>query len=109
VPVGETFVDGQIVPFAGGIEIVHTPGHSPGHAAYLHRESNVLITGDSIFNVLGLRWSIKSFCTDFRMSKQTAVRLAELEYSVAAFTHGAHLDDRPRQHIRRFLSEKGML
>jgi glyoxylase-like metal-dependent hydrolase (beta-lactamase superfamily II) len=109
VPVGETFTDGQVVPFAGGIEVVHTPGHSPGHAAYLHRDSGVLITGDSIFNVLGLRWSIKSFCTDFRMSQQTAVRLAELDYTTAAFTHGAHLSDRPREHIRRFLTDKRML
>jgi glyoxylase-like metal-dependent hydrolase (beta-lactamase superfamily II) len=109
VPVAETLTDGQVVLFAGGIEVVHTPGHSPGHAAYLHRESGVLITGDSIFNVLGLRWSIKSFCTDFRMSQQTAVRLAELDYSTAAFTHGAHLNDNPREHIRRFLSDKHML
>jgi glyoxylase-like metal-dependent hydrolase (beta-lactamase superfamily II) len=109
VPVGETFTDGQVIPFAGGIEVVHTPGHSPGHAAYLHRDSGVLITGDSIFNVLGLRWSIKSFCTDFRMSQQTAVRLAELDYTTAAFTHGAHLSDRPREHIRRFLTDKNML
>jgi glyoxylase-like metal-dependent hydrolase (beta-lactamase superfamily II) len=109
VPLGETFTDGQVIPFAGGIEVVHTPGHSPGHAAYLHRDSGVLITGDSIFNVLGLRWSIKSFCTDFRMSQQTAVRLAELDYTTAAFTHGAHLDDNPREHIRGFLRERQML
>jgi glyoxylase-like metal-dependent hydrolase (beta-lactamase superfamily II) len=109
VPVGETFTDGQVIPFAGGIEVVHTPGHSPGHAAYLHRDSGVLITGDSIFNVLGLRWSVKSFCTDFRMSQQTATRLAELDYSTAAFTHGKHLDDKPREHIRRFLRDKKML
>jgi glyoxylase-like metal-dependent hydrolase (beta-lactamase superfamily II) len=38
VPVAETFTDGQVIPFAGGIEVVHTPGHSPGHAAYLHRD-----------------------------------------------------------------------
>ena len=105
VRVAETFTDGQVIPFAGGIEVVHTPGH----AAYLHRDSGVLITGDSIFNVLGLRWSIKSFCTDFRMSQQTAVRLAELDYTTAAFTHGAHLDDNPREHIRRFLRDKKML
>ena len=50
----------------GGLEVVHTPGHSPGHAAYLHRDSGVLITGDSIFNVRGLRWPIKAFCSELR-------------------------------------------
>ena len=108
-PVGETFTDGQVVPFAGGIEVIHTPGHSPGHASYLHQDSGVLITGDAIFNVRGLRWPIKAFCTDFAMTTKTAVRLADLDYSTAAFTHGPHLSDRPREHIRRFLKEKGAL
>ncbi len=102
--VGETFTDGQVVPFAGGIEVVHTPGHSPGHAAYLHRGSGVLITGDSIFNIRGLRWPIKAFCTNFAMTTRTAHRLSELEYSTAAFTHGPHLSGRPREEIRRFLA-----
>ncbi len=102
--VGETFTDGQIVPFAGGIEVVHTPGHSPGHASYLHRDSGVLITGDAIFNVRGLRWPIKAFCTNFAMTTRTAHRLGELEYTTAAFTHGPHLGDNPREHIRRFLA-----
>ncbi len=109
VTVGETFSDGQVVPFAGGIQVVHTPGHSPGHASYLLQESGVLITGDAIFNVRGLRWPIKAFCTDFRLTQQTAVRLAELQYTTAAFTHGPELRDRPREHIRRFLTEKGAL
>ncbi len=109
VTVGETFTDGQVIPFAGGIHVVHTPGHSPGHASYLLPEWGVLITGDSIFNVRGLRWPIKAFCTDFRLTTQTATRLAELDYTTAAFTHGPELSDQPREHIRRFLKEKGAL
>jgi glyoxylase-like metal-dependent hydrolase (beta-lactamase superfamily II) len=109
VSVGETFTDGQVIPFAGGIQVVHTPGHSPGHASYLLRESGVLITGDAIFNVRGLRWPIKSFCTDFRMTTQTAARLADLDYTTAAFTHGPELRDRPREDIRRFLKAQGSL
>ena len=104
VEVGETFVDGQVVPIAGGLEVVHTPGHSPGHAAYLHRDSGVLITGDSIFNVRGLRWPIKAFCTSFVMTTQTAERLTTLDYTTAAFTHGAELRDNPRAAIGDFLA-----
>ncbi len=103
--VGETFTDGQVVEFGtGSIEVVHTPGHSPGHVAYLHRDSGVLITGDSIFNVRSLRWPIKSFCTSFALTQKTAHRLGELDYTTAAFTHGPHLADNPREHIRRFLA-----
>jgi len=108
-PVGETFSDGQLIPFAGGLRVIHTPGHSPGHASYLHEQSGVLITGDAIFNVRGLRWPIKAFCTDFVMTTKTAHRLVEVEYTTAAFTHGPHLSDNPREHIRRFLAAKNAL
>jgi glyoxylase-like metal-dependent hydrolase (beta-lactamase superfamily II) len=105
VAVGEELSDGQVVPFAGGIRVIHTPGHSPGHASYLHEESGTLITGDAIFNVLGRRWPMKFLCTDFAMTKQTAHRLGEEEYAVAAFTHGPEITDRPREAIRTFLAE----
>jgi glyoxylase-like metal-dependent hydrolase (beta-lactamase superfamily II) len=105
VAVGEELTDGQVVPFAGGIRVIHTPGHSPGHASYLHEGSGTLITGDAIFNVLGRRWPMKMLCTNFAMTKKTAQRLGELEYSVAAFTHGPEITDRPREAIRRFLAK----
>ena len=104
--VGEELTDGQVVPFAGGIRVVHTPGHSPGHASYLHEESGVLITGDAIFNVLGMRWSPKFLCSNYAMTQKTAHRLGELEYSTAAFTHGPQIQERPREAIRKFLSKQ---
>ena len=36
VPVDEELTDGQLLPVAGGLRVVHTPGHSPGHASFLH-------------------------------------------------------------------------
>ncbi len=104
-PVGEELGDGQVVPFAGGIRVIHTPGHSPGHVSYLHEESGTLITGDAIFNILGRRWPMKMLCSNFAMTKQTAHRLGEEEYAVAAFTHGPEITDRPREAIRKFLAE----
>ncbi len=105
VEVEEELFDGQVLPVAGGLRVVHTPGHSPGHCSFLHETSGVLVTGDAIFNVRGLRWPIKTFCTNFVMTTRTAHRLADLDYSVAAFTHGPELRDRPRAHIQRFLSD----
>lgn len=105
LPIGETFTDGQVVPFAGGIRVVHTPGHSPGHASYLLEEAGVLITGDAIFNVRGVRWAPKMLCANYAMTQQTAHRLAELDYATAAFTHGPELSDRPREAIRAFLAQ----
>lgn len=102
--VAQHLVDGDVLPVGGGLRVVHTPGHSPGHISLLHEPTKVLITGDALFNVLGVRWPVKSFCTDFRMTQQTAHVLGELEYDVAAFTHGPQISDQPRERIRRFLS-----
>jgi glyoxylase-like metal-dependent hydrolase (beta-lactamase superfamily II) len=106
VAIGEELSDGQVVPFAGGIRVVHTPGHSPGHASYLLEESGVLITGDAIFNVLGRRWPPKFLCSNYAMTQQTAHQLAELDYSTAAFTHGPEIQEKPREAIREFLAKQ---
>jgi glyoxylase-like metal-dependent hydrolase (beta-lactamase superfamily II) len=105
VTVGQDLRDGQVLPFAGGIRVVHTPGHSPGHASYLHEESGVLITGDAIFNVLGRRWPLRMLCSDFAMTRKTAHRLGELDYTTAAFTHGPEIRDTGREAIRTFLAK----
>ena len=62
------------------------------------------ITGDALFNVLGVRWPLRTFCTDFPMTQRTAHVLGEVSYDVAAFTHGPEITDGARERVRRFLS-----
>ena len=102
VEVAETFGDGALLP--GGIRVVHTPGHSPGHCSFLLESSGVLITGDAIFNVRGLRYSPKGFCTDVAQSRETAQVLGELDYETAAFTHGSQVSRGAREAVRAFLA-----
>ncbi len=104
VDVDETFVDGTVLPLAGGVQVVHTPGHTPGHCSFLHRRQGVLLTADALFNVRGLRWSIKTPCTDIALSRTSAARLGELDYAVAGFAHGAHIATGARSAVRAFLA-----
>lgn len=105
VVVAEEFSDGQVLPVAGGLRVVHTPGHTLGHVALLHEPTGVLVTGDSIWNIRKLRWSVRAFCTDIRLNERTASVLGELEYDVAAFTHGPHVSDDAREKVRGFLRD----
>ena len=107
IEVGERLQPDSVLDVAGGLRIVSTPGHSPGHVSLLHEPSRVLITGDAIFNALGIRWPPRSFCTDFTMTKQTAHVLGELDYDVAAFTHGREITENARERVRGFLARKG--
>jgi glyoxylase-like metal-dependent hydrolase (beta-lactamase superfamily II) len=104
VEVGHELHDGEVLPVLGGLRVVHTPGHTPGHVSLLHQPTGVLVTGDAIFNVLRLRWPIKAFCTDIRLTHESAQVLAEVDYRVAAFTHGPHLRDNAREKVRAFLA-----
>jgi glyoxylase-like metal-dependent hydrolase (beta-lactamase superfamily II) len=104
VAVDEAFADGAVLPLAGGLRVVHTPGHTPGHCSFLHTRAGVLLTGDALFNVRGLRWSVKTPCTDIRRSRETAHRLADLDYDAAGFTHGGHVTSGARSAVRAFLA-----
>lgn len=107
-PVVTELVDGQVIDVGGGLRVVHTPGHTPGHVSLLHESSGVLITGDAIFNMASrMRWPIAAVCTSFRQNKQSAHVLGELDYDVAAFTHGPEIRDSAREKVRGFLRRKG--
>lgn len=45
--VDRTFSDGDSVPFGGGLTIIHTPGHTPGHVCLYHHGSKTIIAGDA--------------------------------------------------------------
>lgn len=108
VAVAEELADGQLLPVAGGLRVHHTPGHSPGHVSLVHEPTGVLVTGDAIFNVLArMRWPVAVICASFSQNKQSAHLLGELDYSLAASTHGPEIRDRPREAIRDFLRRKG--
>jgi glyoxylase-like metal-dependent hydrolase (beta-lactamase superfamily II) len=105
VRVGEQLTDGQVLDVAGGLRVVATPGHSPGHVSLLHERTATLITGDALFNVLGVRYSPRALCSDFRLTRRTAHALGELEYERVAFTHGPEILDGGREAVRRFLAK----
>ena len=104
IDVADTFVDGAVLPLAGGLQVIHTPGHTPGHCSFLHPSSGVLVTGDALFNVRGLRYSLKTPCTDVDLSRTSAGRLGELDFDVAGFTHGAHVSEGAQAAVRAFLA-----
>ena len=108
--VSEVLTDGQVIDVAGGLRVVHTPGHTPGHISLLHESTGVLITGDSIFNMASrMTWALSAFCTSYEQSKNTAGRLGDLEFNVAAFTHGPEIRNKARERIRSFLTKRGAL
>ncbi len=47
-PITKTLEDREKLPFHGGIEVIHTPGHTPGHICLYLKSHRLLIAGDQL-------------------------------------------------------------
>lgn len=108
VPVSRALHDREMLDIAGGLEVLHTPGHTPGHVSLLHHPSGVLITGDAIFNMRSrITWPWAAACTSAEQNRSSAMLLGEVAYDVAAFTHGPEIRVGAREAVRSFLTRSG--
>jgi glyoxylase-like metal-dependent hydrolase (beta-lactamase superfamily II) len=100
--------DGDEVDLGGAGQIVHTPGHTMGSVSVYAPGRKVLFTGDAAANVLGLRHSIGTFTEDGHAARASFRKLAQLDFEVACFGHGAPLDKEAslafRKHVERWPS-----
>ena len=105
VVVSGSLVEGQVLDIGGGLRILHTPGHTDGHISLIHEPSGVLITGDCLMHPFRrVIWPFASVCVSPEQNRASAQRLADEEYSIAAFTHGTEIRSGAREAIRSLLS-----
>src|SRR5215469_2124852 len=86
VAIDQPLTAGEILPIAGGIEVIHTPGHCAGHVALLWRPGRMLFAGDVYTNLMGLGDPVGfESLQDGRASQR---KLASLSFDAAGFGHG---------------------
>lgn len=72
-----------------GLEVIATPGHTPGHIALLDPVGGVLAAGDSLNGGGGGVVGPNSrFTPDMDTANQSVIKLAGFEYEVIYFGHG---------------------
>ncbi len=96
--------DGDEIDLEGGATVVHVPGHTAGSIAVFVPSRRLLFAGDAATNVAGLRppaGPFGIFNEDRARVKQSFAKLAELDFDVACFGHGAPLDRDASRAFRR--------
>jgi glyoxylase-like metal-dependent hydrolase (beta-lactamase superfamily II) len=75
----------------GDIEVIHTPGHSPGHCAFYLPKHKVLFAGDAIatYPVFAPGWP--AFTLNPEQHRKSLNKMAELDAEVVAVGHGEHI------------------
>lgn len=94
--------DGDELPLAGGISILHTPGHTPGSICVFLKQGAAVFTGDLLAQRFGLKWPSIPFTADAEQLRRSVGKLAGREFEAACFGHGSAIRVRADVRVRRF-------
>ena len=106
VKINDTLEDGQELECCGGIIVIHTPGHTPGHICLYHKQSRTLIVGDAMNVVDGwLTGPNKDAMNekDAQMAYDSLKKFENYDIKNIITYHGGLFNDNPNQKIKELL------
>jgi glyoxylase-like metal-dependent hydrolase (beta-lactamase superfamily II) len=87
--VDETLAEGQTLPVLGGLRVIETPGHTPGHVSLFAPSVGVLFCGDSmVSDDHGLRGSRPGITWDETRARESERKQAALGAHIVCSGHG---------------------
>lgn len=108
ITVDRTVSDGDVIESMGGLQVVATPGHAPGHVSYWQPERRILFTGDVMMHLFGkLRLPFAAYTVDMAENKRSVQKVAQLEPLIACFGHGVPLTQNTGDTIKAFAQRIG--
>lgn len=96
--VDQIIADGDEIPLFGGIIVIHTPGHTPGHISLYLKQSKTLIAGDAFMIEEG-RLVEPDNCVDAGLAKKSLKRLLPFDIQTVICYHGGIFKDNVNQSI----------
>lgn len=102
--IDEKLKGGEVLPFCGGIEVIHTPGHTPGHIALYLKRNKTLISGDALTIVDG-RLSGPMVEHSYRIdeARQSVRKFLDYDISRIICYHGGVYDGDPTEELKRLI------
>ena len=98
--------DGDELPFCGGIQVIHTPGHTPGHISLYHKGSKTLIAADSMFCFNGkLRGPIAHVTPDLEQAVRSLEKYLAYDVENAVCYHGGLASNDVNNQLKQLIDE----
>lgn len=103
----ELVADGQQFPEFGGLEVLATPGHTPGSLCFWLPSQRVLFTGDTVLSLGGrlARPLSRPGASGVELERSLA-RLVKMEPSMLASGHGPVVTERAAAMLRELAERK---
>jgi len=100
-----TVEDGELIAGSGGLRVIHTPGHSPGHIALLHEPTRTVLVGDAVFHTGRLGYGPATFAADPDARATGAARIPT-DITAVGFGHGTPLSGAAVDEFQKFLARQ---
>jgi glyoxylase-like metal-dependent hydrolase (beta-lactamase superfamily II) len=98
-------VDGDIVPAFGGLQVIHTPGHTPGSICLYSPSRRLVIVGDILQRLKGeVTYPNYLFTDDMALARRSIARLAELDIETILFSHYPAVREGAREALKGLAS-----
>ena len=94
VTADEIISEGQVLPVLGGLRVIETAGHTPGHISLFSPSTGILFSGDSIISRQeGLVRSLPHLTWDEARADESARKQSSLGARIVCPGHGAVVSD----------------
>lgn len=104
--VDKTVEDGEVLPYCGGITVIFTPGHTPGHICLYLNHSKTLITGDALNVIDGqLVGPRPEFSSDINTAKKSLEKLTQYDIETVICYHGGVYQENVNQRLVELANE----
>jgi len=101
-------VEAEVIPVLGGLQVVHTPGHTPGSVCLYAPRHRLLFTGDVLQVIRGrLTYASAFFSHDHPAAVASVERLAALDVETIALSHYPPWRHEPNETLRALAAPAG--
>jgi len=98
----EPLEDGETLPILGGLDVIHTPGHTPGSVCFYARRDGILFVGDTLEARFGrVTFASGLYSDDVAAARRQVQRLARLDVETIIFSHYPALEKGARAVLER--------
>jgi glyoxylase-like metal-dependent hydrolase (beta-lactamase superfamily II) len=106
--VNHTVDDGDEIDVCGGIKIIHTPGHTPGHICLYLKKYKILIAGDALNVENGaLTGPNAPFTLDMEVAGRSLIKLLDLELEGIICYHGGMIGPEANGQLEALCRKQG--
>jgi glyoxylase-like metal-dependent hydrolase (beta-lactamase superfamily II) len=103
--VSTVVADEEVLPYCGGITVVFTPGHTPGHICLYLNQSKILVSGDALVVTDGeLRGPNPQSAYDIDTALKSLKKLTQYDVETVICYHGGVYKDSANKRLAELAS-----